>query len=105
MAAKVQHFFDMTKLGWRILQILLQNKSTKANWINWTNWTPDARGWTPGGPEGRGALQNADATGWADNPEGLEGRGDKPDSIRRNGQTNKQTKLCADAQRTQQRND
>ncbi len=35
----------------------------------------------------------------ADNPEGLEGRGDKPDSIRRNKQTktNKQTKLCADA--------
>ena len=39
------------------------------------------------------------------------GRGDKPDIIRRNRQTNKQTKvsrkqtkLCADAQRTQQRN-
>ena len=36
-----------------------------------------------------------------DNPEGPEGWEDKPDSIRRNGQT----KLCADAQRTQQIND
>ena len=67
------------------MQNLLQNKSNKANW---TNWTPDARGWTPGG------LEGGRATGRADNPEGLEGRGDKPDI---SGAMDKQTKLCAGA--------
>ena len=97
-AANIPLFFESTKSIKQILQFLLQNKSNKANW---TNWTPDARGYRTGK-----ALQDAELAGQrADNIEGLEGRGDKPDSIQRNGQTNKQTKLCADAQRTQQRND
>ncbi len=83
-AANIPLFFESTKFVKQILHFLLQNKSNKANWTNksnWTNWTPDARGWTPGGPAGRGGTE----------------RGDKPDTIRRNGQTNKQTKLCAGA--------
>jgi hypothetical protein len=51
-AANIPLFFESTKFAKQILQFLLQNKSNKANWTNWTNWTPDARGWTPGGPEG-----------------------------------------------------
>ena len=37
LTANIQHFFESTKFAKQILQILLQNKSNKANWTNEAN--------------------------------------------------------------------
>ena len=67
-AANIPLFFESTKFVKQILQNLLQNKSNKANWTNWINWTPDARGWTPGGPERQDGAEVQDGQ----RPEGKE---------------------------------